>query len=102
MLTRIAHLATRHAWLVIAGAVVFLVVAGGLGAGVAKNLTSGGFDDPSTESARADEALADRFDTGVPNVVLVVTATDGDVDAPDVAAAGADLTSRLAAAAGVT
>jgi RND superfamily putative drug exporter len=102
MLTRVAHLATRHAWVVIASALVFLVVAGGIGGGVAENLTSGGFDDPSTESARADEALADRFDTGVPNVVLVVTAQGGDVDAPDVAAAGADLTSRLAAESGVT
>ncbi len=102
MLTRVAHLATRHPWAVIASALVFLVVAGGIGGGVAENLTSGGFDDPSTESARADEALADRFDTGVPNVVLVVTAADGDVDSPDVAAAGADLASRLAAESGVT
>jgi RND superfamily putative drug exporter len=102
MLTRVAHLATRHAWVVIASALVFLVVAGGIGGGVAENLTSGGFDDPSTESARADQALADRFDTGVPNVVLVVTAADGDVGSPAVAAAGTDVTHRLAAEAGVT
>ena len=46
MLTRVAHLATRHAWAVIASALVFLVVAGGIGGGVAENLTSGGFEDP--------------------------------------------------------
>jgi putative drug exporter of the RND superfamily len=102
MLTRVAHLATRHAWAVIASAVLFLVLAGGIGGGVAENLTSGGFHYPPTDSSRADEALADRFDAGVPNVVLVVTATDGDVDSPDVAVAGDDLTRRLAGASGVT
>ena len=38
--------------------------------------------------SRADEALAERFDTGVPNLLLLVTADDGDVDDPAVRAAG--------------
>jgi uncharacterized membrane protein YdfJ with MMPL/SSD domain len=102
MLTRLAHLSVRRSWRVVIAAVLFVVVAGALGGGVAENLTSGGFEDPATESSRADDALAERFDTGVPNVILLVTATDGDVDAPDVAAAGQALTDELAAEAGVT
>jgi RND superfamily putative drug exporter len=103
MLTRLAHLATRRSRAVLLAALLFVLFAGGFGGGVAENLTTGGFEDPATESARAEEALAERFDTGVPNVVLLVTAADGaDVDAPDVAAAGQDLTDELAGEAGVT
>ena len=102
MLTRLAHLSVRRSWRVVIAAALFVVVAGALGGGVAENLTSGGFEDPATESSRADDALAERFDTGVPNVILLVTATDGDVDAPEVAAAGQALTDELAAEAGVT
>src|ERR671916_2738438 len=111
MLTRLARLATTRSRGVLIAALLFVVLAGAFGGGVAENLTSGGFEDPATESARADEALADRFDTGVPNVVLVVTATDdaaataedgAGVDVPAVAAAGQALTDDLAAEEGVT
>jgi RND superfamily putative drug exporter len=97
MLTRLARIATRRSRAVLLAAVVFAVLAGVLGGGVAANLVSGGFEDPASDSSRADELLADRFDTGVPNLVLVVTAPDGaDVDSPDVAAAGRALTAELA------
>jgi len=102
MLTRFARLATRRSWAVVVAALLFVLVAGALGGGVAENLTSGGFEDPSTESAKADEALAQRFDTGVPNMVLVVTARGGTVDGPGAAAAGQALTEELAAEPGVT
>ena len=102
MLTRFARLATRRSRGVLIAAVLFVVLAGAFGGGVAENLTAGGFDDPSTESARAEDALAERFDTGVPNLVLLVTAPGGDVDAPDVAEAGRALTDELAAEDGVT
>jgi putative drug exporter of the RND superfamily len=101
MLNRFARLSTNHARAVVIAAVVMFAIAGALGGGVADHLTSGGFDDPSSESERADDALADRFDTGVPNVLLLVTARDGDVDAPAVAAAGTALTAELAAEDGV-
>ncbi|MGH9227259.1 MAG: MMPL family transporter [Acidimicrobiales bacterium] len=101
MLTRFARLSTNHARAVVIAAVVVFAVAGALGGGVADHLTSGGFEDPSSESERADEALAERFDTGVPNLLLLVTARDGDVDDPAVAAAGQALTGELAAEAGV-
>src|SRR5919106_1010251 len=97
MLTRFARLSTRHARAVVIAAVLVFAVAGAIGGGVADHLTSGGFEDPSSESERADEALAERFDTGVPNLLLLVTAPGGDVDDPAVAAAGQALTEELAA-----
>ncbi len=97
MLTRFAHLATRRSRGVLIAAVLFVVFAGAFGGGVAENLTAGGFVDPATESTRAEDALAERFDTGVPNLVLLVTAPGGDVDAPEVTEAGRALTDELAA-----
>ncbi|MGH9113445.1 MAG: MMPL family transporter [Acidimicrobiales bacterium] len=102
MLTRLARLSTQHARAVVIAAVVLFAVAGAIGGGVADHLTSGGFEDPSSESERADEALADRFDTGVPNLLLLVTAEGGDVDEPAAAAAGRALTDQLAGEDGVT
>ena len=103
MLSRFAHLATRRPRAVLVAALLLVLVAGAYGGGVAQNLTSGGFEDPATEAARAEQALADRFDTGSPNLVLLVTAPPGaDVDAPAVSGAGQALTARLAGEEGVT
>ena len=102
MLSRVAHLSTRRPWRVVLAGTLFVLVAGALGGGVAENLTTGGFEDPATETARASELLDERFGAGVPNVILLVTATDGDVDSPHVAAAGQALTDELSAEPGVT
>jgi RND superfamily putative drug exporter len=103
MLSRFAHLATRRSRGVLIAALLFVALAGAFGGGVAENLTSGGFEDPSTESSRADDALAERFDTGVPNMILLVTAPEGaDVDSPAVGEAGQALTAELAGEDGVT
>jgi putative drug exporter of the RND superfamily len=96
MLSWFAALATRRARIVVIGAVVLFVVAGGLGGGVADRLTTGGFEDLSSESAHADDVLAEQFDTGTFNVLLLVTARSGNVDDPAVAEAGRALTARLA------
>jgi RND superfamily putative drug exporter len=101
MLTRFARLSTNHARAVVIAAVVMFALAGALGGGVADHLTSGGFDDPSSESERADDALAERFDTGVPNLLLLVTARNGDVDDPAVVVGGQALTDQLASEPGV-
>ncbi|NLD75135.1 MAG: MMPL family transporter [Acidimicrobiales bacterium] len=97
MLERIANLTiARRRWVLIAAAVAF-VVSGALGGSVASKLSSGGFDDPDAEASRVEAALADRFDTGTPNIVLLVSARDGDVDAPEVVEAGRGLAAELAA-----
>ena len=102
MLTFFARLATTRARTVLIGAAVFFVVAGVIGGGVADELVSGGFDDPSSESSKAEDVLADQFDTGVPNVLLLVTTKVGDVDSLGSASAGQDITEELAAQPHVT
>jgi RND superfamily putative drug exporter len=96
MLSTVARLVTTRARFVLVGAVVFFAVAGALGGGVADRLIAGGFEDPASESSQAEDLLDEQFGTGVPNIVLLVTAEDGDVDDPDVARAGRELTQRLA------
>jgi len=95
MVKRFAHLSTRRPKAILVLAVIAFLVAGATSGDVAEHLTVGGFVDHGAESARADEVLAEQFDTGAPNVVLLVTARDGTVDDGDVAAAGADLTQLL-------
>ncbi|HXH55717.1 MMPL family transporter [Iamia sp.] len=98
MLTRLAHLSVTRRRLVLVLAGVAFVLAGAVGGGVAEQLSAGGFDDPSSESSRAEAALAEEFDTGSPNIVFLVTATDGlTVDDPSVAGAAEALTARIEA-----
>ena len=101
LLTRLGHLATRRRRAVLLLALAFAVVAGGIGGGVFPRLSSSGFTDPGSASAKAVTLLAQRFGTGEPDLVLVVTARSGNVDAAEVAAAGKALTKRLAAEADV-
>jgi RND superfamily putative drug exporter len=101
MLTRLGALVIRHRKAVLIGAAILLVVSGAYGGSVSKHLSSGGFDDPSSESYKADQAVMHTFGTGAPNLILLVTAPGGNVDAPDVAAKGMALTQELAAEPGV-
>ncbi len=108
MLGRLARFTVERRRLTLVAAVIVFLVSGALGGDVAAHLSTGGFEDPTSESFQADQALLDRFGVGVPNVVLLVTADDpgtGDqpaVNRPDVADAGSALTARLAAEPGVT
>jgi RND superfamily putative drug exporter len=102
MLSMFARLATNRTRLVLVGALVFFVLAGALGGGVADRLAAGGFEDPSSESSQAEDLLDERFGAGSPNIILVATAEEGDVDDPANAEAGRALTERLAAEADLT
>jgi len=97
MFTRIGQFTVRRRRLVLALTGVVVVLAGVLGGAVFDRLATGGFEDPDSESARAADLLDEEFGAGAPNVVLLVTADDGDVDADDVAAVGLELTEELAA-----
>ncbi len=97
MLVRLGQFTVRRRRMILIVSVVLFALAGAIGGGVAEHLSSGGFDDPGAESTRAGEVIDDVFHAGEPNVVLLVTATNGDVDAPAVAAAGQALTAELAA-----
>src|SRR5262245_6462759 len=96
MFTRLGHLTVRRRRLILALTGLFVVLAGFLGAGVFDRLKNGGFDDPHSESSRAEDVLADEFGRGDPNVVLLATAVDGNVDSAVSAAAGRALAARLA------
>src|SRR4051794_15529929 len=91
MLSRIADVAVRRRKLVLIVALITFALAGAIGGGVAKQLSTGGFDNPASESGRAAKYLEDTFHQGAPAIVLVVHAAKG-VDDPATVAAGKALT----------
>ncbi|MBA2610015.1 MAG: MMPL family transporter [Actinobacteria bacterium] len=95
MLGRLAGVLIRRRRFVWVGAVLFVIVAGALGGGVDKRLSSGGFEDPNAESSKAGDVLQKEFGQEDPNLVMVLSAKQGSVDDPENAAAGVELTNRL-------
>jgi len=96
MLRKLGWFTVRRRRWVLAGTLAGVVLAGAFGGGVFDRLSGGGFTDPGVESTRVREDLQDAFRAGDANVVLLVTATSGSVDDPDVVAAGTALTEELA------
>ena len=88
-------------WWVIGATCAFLPLAAIFGGDVAERLSVGGFEDPGAESSRAAETLDERFRAGEPDFVVLVTADDGDIDAPEVTEAGLALTEELRSEPGV-
>src|SRR6266511_2679986 len=101
MLFRLGRFTVRHRKGILVAAVLFVVGSFAVAGGVTDRLTSGGFYDPNSESERAASILQHEFGAQEPNVVLLVSAKHGTVDAPAVAAAGDALTRELAAERGV-
>jgi RND superfamily putative drug exporter len=97
VLARLAGYTVRRRRLVLAGsAVLFVACVATIGAsGVTKGLSSGGFEDPDAESSLVQDVLRDQFGAGDPNVILLVEARGGDVNSPEVAAAGRALAAEL-------
>ena len=79
MLGRFAY---RRRWLVLAAATAFLAVAVAWGTGVFGRLTSGGFEDPGSESARAAAVAAADLGRDDADVVVLYRSTDRTVDDP--------------------
>jgi RND superfamily putative drug exporter len=77
MLTRLADLGIRAPRRVLGLAGLLLVLAGIFGFSAANALSSGGFDDPSSESSQAADVLQKTFEAGSANLILEVTAPDG-------------------------
>ena len=92
----LARLIVRRRRLVLVIAIVFMAVAGAFGGSVAKNLSNGGFDDPNAESSKSRTFIDANFGGGSPDLVLLVTAVDGDVNSAASTAAGSALTAELA------
>src|SRR6266700_1847138 len=101
LLTRIGRFTVRRRKAVLIATAVVFVVSGALGGGVAKHLSSGGFEDPGSESAQAQRFIENHMNQGVPNLVLLITARDGNVDSAAVAAEGKALTQQLSTEPGV-
>src|SRR6266567_4509547 len=95
MLARLGSFAVRRRRAVLISTAIGLIVAGGLGGSVVKRLSTGGFSDPTSESSRAEKILEQTFHTGNPNLVLLVTAKRGSVDARAVVARGRGITAEL-------
>ncbi|MFB7371603.1 MMPL family transporter [Streptomyces sp. NPDC056222] len=72
------------------------------GSGVADRMGSGGFQDPDAESTYATQVLEREFPASQPNLLLLVSAREGGVDDPAVAAEARRLAQRLDAERGVS
>ncbi len=94
MLYRLGLTVARRAKLVLFLGAIFLVGAVALGANAASHLSSGGFDDPDSESSQAIALATEHFGAD-PNLVMLVTADRGTVDAPATTAVGQRLTAQL-------
>ncbi|WP_122618606.1 MMPL family transporter [Streptomyces sp. Tu 4128] len=94
MFERIAELAIRRSRLVLVITAVAVVLMGVLGAGAFGKLLPGGFDDPSSQSSKAKAVISDKFG-GESNLVLLVRAPEGGVDAEAVKRQGTKLAADL-------
>ncbi|MEU9605356.1 MMPL family transporter [Streptomyces sp. NPDC048057] len=101
-LGRWTRLVTARPRLALLAALVVTVLAVFAGSGVADRMGSGGWEDPGAESTYATEALEREFPDSQPNLLLLVDAGRQSVDSEAVAAAGRQLTERLAAQDDVT
>ena len=97
MLRRIAHLAIAAPRRIVAIAVLVMVACAIFGIPVAKSLSAGGFQDPTSESAQATRLLVDKFGQGDMDLVISVTAEAGAQS--DIArAVGTDIAGQLQSA----
>ena len=101
MLARLATFTVRRRRAILVTTLLLFLAAAVYGGNVATRLSSGGFDNPSSDSSQAQHLLDTRFHTGSPNLVLLVDAGTATVDAPRVAEAGRALTAKLAGEADV-
>ena len=98
---RLGRFLARHPRRILVVSAVFVAFGALVGPSVSAHLSSGGFDDPSSESAQAARRIERIFGVSDPDIVLLVTARDGSVDDPAVTRAGAALTRSLAEEEGV-
>jgi putative drug exporter of the RND superfamily len=96
VLQRIALLAIAAPRRIIAVALLVMVACGIFGIPVAKHLSAGGFQDPTSESAQAVKLLVDKFGQGDMELLISVTSDDG-AQSPTARSVGTDIADRLKA-----
>ncbi|MBE1552570.1 RND superfamily putative drug exporter [Mycobacterium sp. OAS707] len=96
MLQRIALLAIAAPRRIIAVALLVMVACGIFGIPVAKHLSAGGFQDPTSESAQATKLLVDKFGQGDMELLISVTSGAGAQGAA-ARAVGTDIVDQLKA-----
>lgn len=101
ILRRIALLAIAAPKRIVAAAALVIVASAIFGLPVTKSLSAGGFTDPGSESVRASEILADKFNHSDLQLLITVTSDGGVRSASAVAVAG-EVTSTLESAPEVT
>src|SRR3954451_3918511 len=73
-----------------------MVACGGFGIPVAKHLSAGGFQDPTSESAQAAKLLVDKFGQGDMELLITVS-SDGGANGSAARAVGTDIADQLKA-----
>ncbi|MEU6710735.1 MMPL family transporter [Nonomuraea sp. NPDC046802] len=100
-LRRLGFFLVRRRRLVLSLSLLGLIVAAVLAAGAVSGLSLARFEAPGSESDRAQAELVERFGTGSPDMIFLVTARNGTVDDPAVEAEGRELTERVGRGEGV-
>jgi putative drug exporter of the RND superfamily len=94
VLTGIARLAIAAPRRIIAVALLVMVGTAVFGIPVTKSLSAGGFQDPTSQSARASHMLADTFGQGDMELLISVTSEAG-AQSPQARAVGTDIARQL-------
>lgn len=72
MFSRLGHFVARRAGLALLLSTLFIILTGAIGSTVVPAMSSAGYDDPGSDSAKAYRYLKDRFGTQDPWLVLVI------------------------------
>ncbi|MGH3915760.1 MAG: MMPL family transporter [Pseudonocardiaceae bacterium] len=96
MFAGFGRFAIRHRHWIVAGTLLFVVFGGFWGSGTFGQLAGGaGFDDPYSESARANEILTGPLGRNVADVVVMFTSDNRTVDDPAFEAAVTEAAGRV-------
>jgi len=77
MMERWGRLVARRRWLVLVAGLLTTIAAAGWGLGVFGTLSNGGFEDPDSESARADAVILEAFGRTDADVLVLYASPNG-------------------------
>ncbi|HUW77959.1 MAG TPA: MMPL family transporter, partial [Candidatus Nanopelagicaceae bacterium] len=80
MFARLGHLAVRRKMLVVIASAILIAIAAGIGSLVFGRLSSAGYSDPGSDSAKVYNYLHDTLGTKDPGVVLILDGGNATVD----------------------